>query len=364
MRHLSTIAALLAPTLAAIGPAAAAPTETVLYSPYTGRLAGPAVRASDGARWKITRLMPNPAGTLVVAALNGNGEALTAFYSNGEPTTLGAWAGRDYFRTFNYCESGWSTVPTALGVGGWDVGYCSNAPAAYAYVREPNGVVATIPNSGASYTIPTAVQNGVIVGSFVPSTGYCPCSGFIYNVAGNSFQVLNPPGSIDTRVSGINAQNVIWGWYQDVQNQAYGFTYQNGAYTLLNQAGYSYLIPTGVNASGLLAGDAVDASYVHHAFVQLQGIFVLANLPNAYESNAVALNNAGQVAGNYTTTGGVKVSFLWSTVTNDYALLNAPARSDAIGLSAINLRGQVAGSYQVGHEQIAFVATCKGALCK
>jgi uncharacterized membrane protein len=228
-------------------------------------------------------------------------------------------------------------------------------------VREPTGVVVSIFACGtATYT--AAVQNGLVVGSCNPALE--ASVGFVYNVVENQTQLLSPPESNWTEVTGINEQNVIWGWYYNVQNQTYGFTYQGGVYTFLSQAGYSYLIPTGVNKSGLVAGDAVDSSGVHHAFVLANGNFALANLPNASKSHAVGLNNAGQVAGNYTTTGGVMASFLWSTATNNYALLNAPGHGDSISLNAINLRGQVAGSYQVDGKQIAFIASCKGSLCK
>jgi uncharacterized membrane protein len=295
---------------------------------------------------------------LSVAALNDNGDALTAYIPNGFTTALGAWVGPGEFRVFNDCgglSSG--TVPTALGVGGWDVGSCGLG----GYVREPTGIVVPIDACG-SETFPVSVQNGVVVGSCNPAI--IASVGFIYDVANNQTQLLSPPESNWTEVTGINEQNVIWGWYYNVQNQTYGFTYQAGVYTFLQQAGYSYLIPNGVSKSGLLAGDAVDSSGVHHAFVLANGIFALATLPNASTSSAVALNNAGQVAGNYITTGGVKASFLWSTATNNYALLNAPARGDSVSLNAINLRGQVAGSYQVNGKQVAFVATCKGKLCK
>ena len=310
------------------------------------------------ARWKITRLVPKPKGTLAVVALNDNGDALTSFTPTGFTSSLGAWAGAGSFRTFNDCggfDTG--TTPTALGVGGWNVGICGIA----GYVREPNGVVVSI-SACRTETFPAGVQNGLVVGSCNPAIE--ASVGFVYNVVENQTQLLSPPESNWTEVTGINAQNVIWGWYEDVQGHEHGFTYQGGVYTFLDQTGYSFLMPTGVNKSGLLAGDAVDASGLHHAFVLLHGTLALANLPNEYESSAVALNNAGQVAGNYTTIGGTTASFLWSTATNNYALLDAPPRGNSIVVNAINTRGQVAGSYQVGNKQVAFVATCKGKLCK
>src|SRR5262249_18836261 len=116
---------------------------------------------------------------------------------------------------------------------------------------------------------------------------------------GSAFQVnaLNPAGDI-TGFSYLPGDVV-----------AHAFLFKAGVLSDLGTFGGDLSQGNAINASSQVAGWATTAAGDQHAF-RYDG--VLSNIVDAPSSSAVAINDAGQIAGNLVTVGGLVLGFVFS----------------------------------------------------
>ena len=68
-----------------------------------------------------------------------------------------------------------------------------------------------------------------------------------------SFTTVDPPGSITTNPTSINAAGVVTGWFTD-SSGTHGFLFANGAFTIFDVTGSTGTVPTSINAAGVVTG--------------------------------------------------------------------------------------------------------------
>jgi probable HAF family extracellular repeat protein len=163
---------------------------------------------------------------------------------------------------------------------------------------------------------------------------------------GYAFETIDPPGSVDTFVRGINARGDIVGRFLDAAGAAHGFLLSDGVFTTIDFPGATRTAANGINARGEIVG-------IHdsHSFLLSHGRFATFDFPSAAGTGARAINNAGDIVGFYSETADSPVrGFLLSR--GQFTPIDFPGalRTAANG---INARGEIVGDYTdsdgVGH---------------
>jgi len=215
-----------------------------------------------------------------------------------------------------------------------------------------------------------AVNNaGTVLGNFGNSND--DFQGFTYSDGsfallqdGNAVQSGSSAGFNGTVAEGINSSGEVVGYYASANGSPVGFLYDpsNGGspYTTLIYAGFSgSTVAVGINDSGLIVGNVYVSTNNTEAFIYDSGDnswSALLQDPNASPGNpansgtyGLAINNSGEVVGNYYDASGTAHGFIynngngnWTDVTDTSAAAGASAGTHT---QAINNSGQVVGYY-------------------
>jgi probable HAF family extracellular repeat protein len=156
---------------------------------------------------------------------------------------------------------------------------------------------------GGTEPSPRAVSPSGIV------TGVCSCvnnftntAGFTYDPSTGTSSVINVPNSLMTFVQGMNSSGQIAGSTFLANGSEDGFVYQNGGFSTFQVDG----TPTearGINNAGLITGfvnfSTVSTTSID-AFVGTQSNgYQLLSAPGALATFGEAINNSGQIAGDF-----------------------------------------------------------------
>jgi probable HAF family extracellular repeat protein len=215
----------------------------------------------------------------------------------------------------------------------------------FIYINGIHTTLTGLPDNGNSSTSATAINNsGQVVGNYDANVISGPSSfitefGFLYSNGASI--TLSDPSAISgtqasntnfmyngTAVAAINDSGLVVGTYVD-GNGNHGFLYNNGAYTTLDAPsatnGFSAFgsplgtSATAINNSGQVVGDFTDATNVEHGFLYSNGTYLtltdpLATTHSSYGNGtaATAINNSGQVVGDYKDVGNNSHGFLYS----------------------------------------------------
>ena len=185
-------------------------------------------------------------------------------------------------------------------------------------------------------------DNGQIVGSY--SDGF-HSHGLIY--ANGSYITIDFSSAQNTLLEGINSSGQVVGSYYG-PNPERGFIYDNGGYTVLIPSSNTYISSAvAINDAGEVVGvDSPSAALSgSHGYLYDNGIYtILAPSPSTEQwSNAVDINNAGQVLGEYQDGMG-EHGFIYDN--GNYTILDAPNANPAVGTTVFGFNdlGQVVGS--------------------
>jgi uncharacterized membrane protein len=132
--------------------------------------------------------------------------------------------------------------------------------------RDGNIVEIAVPRSQGTY-VAAINPAGDIVGSYADIN--LIYHGFILRPNGSfvSFDAASPP--FDTEPVGINPAGVIAGNCQRINQPCGGFVRaQNGSTTLFNPPNTILTVVSGINAAGVIAGWYDDVGYLQHAFIR------------------------------------------------------------------------------------------------
>lgn len=147
--------------------------------------------------------------------------------------------------------------------------------------------------------------------------------GFIYR-RGVYTLLKGPPGCTGVEPHGINNSGDIVGRYEDKNRVSHGFFLHHGILTTLDVPGASATVLTGINDKGDMVGysdkgPTASSRVDEHAFLLHHGVFTPLNVPgavvylgNRYVTEAEALNDKGQIVGNYVDSASRQRGFLLS----------------------------------------------------
>ena len=116
------------------------------------------------------------------------------------------------------------------------------------------------------------------------------------------FSSFDPPGSLQTYPSSIDAAGIITGYYEDAASIVHGFVRsRTGEITTFDAPDSTQTVPQSINAQGATTG---NGSY--HAFVRnRQGEIVTFDYPGGANTIAWSINDLGAVTGSFGNTAGL-----------------------------------------------------------
>ena len=208
-------------------------------------------------------------------------------------------------------------------------------------------------------------NDGRIAGYFGSGAAHHPNKGYTINApyAQGDFKSENFPRSVQTQVTGLNDDGVQVGFYSDT-NTASGVNKNLGWY--FNGSFHEVAYPTGnndkpevdqllgvndhdvavgfyLNGSGVARGYTYNIKTHKFSLVSEPGAPTGGAAPNL---SANAINNDGDVAGNYTTKGGVTDAFL-KLAGGAFHTIAVPGASSTIAFG-VNDNNTVVGTYTDG----------------
>ena len=155
-----------------------------------------------------------------------------------------------------------------------------------------------------------------------------------------------PHDSVSIEIGGLNDSNQIAGGWTAYRNGVlgrHGFLYDSGTITQLDVPGAAVTQPRAINDSGEIVGDWTDSAGVTHGFLWTAAQrFTVFDAPQARLTSITAINSSGVTVG-YFSDGKADHGFVLDT-RGVVTILNAPHATSTVP-NGINARGQVTGLY-------------------
>jgi PEP-CTERM motif-containing protein len=136
-----------------------------------------------------------------------------------------------------------------------------------------------------------------------------------YTLTGGTFTPENYPAAAQTMLTGINGAGNTVGIYIDGAGTTHGFTDMGGTFKTVDQPGTVFNQGLGINSGNVTVGysSAIDPAGMvgQKAYSQSGGAFTSINalLPVNFNSQAVGINNAGNIVGFYMPTSTTSIGF-------------------------------------------------------
>jgi probable HAF family extracellular repeat protein len=203
-------------------------------------------------------------------------------------------------------------------------------------------------------------NSGLVAGNYQDASSNW--HGFVWQAG--SLQTVDYPGAVYTYLWYVNNQGVAMGYYGDgTAEHAVAYSVPNGTWAALPDIpGYSDNEGYGINDAGVVTGNAFQGStsvaWIWHPAQSAYSFFTPPEAaPNSTYTSAI--NNRGQVVGQYSDTSGVTHGFLKQGKT--YTTIDAPEPEVSIFANGINNGGAIVGRWQ-GDDYAAqgFVLTSGG----
>jgi hypothetical protein len=175
-------------------------------------------------------------------------------------------------------------------------------------------ILIKVPGDGVLLTLPTSVNDSDVIAG-----GYLDASfniyAFILDVAIGKLTLFSVPGSDYTLFNGINNSNLVTGVTKDAFGNSSGFTFDGSIFNTVTSTNPSLTITScnGLNDHNDIAASCVDAAGASCACVvdgSNGNVIRLDPGPGAFSSDARAINNWDQVAGNFSPDGIISFGFV------------------------------------------------------
>lgn len=114
---------------------------------------------------------------------------------------------------------------------------------------------------------------------------------------------------------------------------------------------------TGMNNSGNVCGFTVDSKNVNHGWLLVTGSLTILNFPGSSGTQALGCNNSGQVVGTYNDAAGNSHGFVYYVTTKKWQSIDDPDGVGTTVVNGINDNGVLVGFYGTSPINTAFVAT-------
>lgn len=189
----------------------------------------------------------------------------------------------------------------------------------------------------------------------------------------DSFIVLDPPGSIDTRAHAITSAGDIVGQYFTADQRSHGFLLTRGVYTTIDPPGSVRTTAAGITCLHSVSEHEGDNEHSRdrgdkrpdpddprtcrelavvgrfdtadgraHGFVLARGTVTQIDVPDATFTIATSINASGQIVGRYQSSDGVFHGF--TLINGTFTTVDYPG-GISIQAMAVNDRGHIAGYY-------------------
>lgn len=188
----------------------------------------------------------------------------------------------------------------------------------------------------------------------------CFYSGSAFAQSTYTITNLNPVGAIESRAAGINESGQVVGSYKTSDGHSHAFLWQNGSFIDLGALGGLDSIANDINELGQVIGTASTADNQRHAFlwsdannngVSDPGEMIDLGTLGGVRSDAIKINNSGQVVGFARISSGASYPFVWADANNNgqsdpgEMIKIEPAGSSGGEAYGINDSGQVVGQF-------------------
>jgi probable HAF family extracellular repeat protein len=332
----------------------------------------------SASSYTITDLSTQPGGNVpIVSGINASGEVaatntsgccgFAALYNGsswvnlGAPTgglsslasaindagqVTGSWqpAGASLLTAFLYDGTSMLDLGTLGGQGSEGNGINASGEVT-GYAGSVNGSHAFLYNGTSMMDLGTlggSASAGYGINNSGEVTGYSELSpgvdrAFLYN--GTYMMNLGTLGGSSSVGTSINASGEVAGWSTTSGDATtYAFIYSNGAMTSLGTlAGGSYSRANAINDSGAIVGDTDVGAFLSNGVSMINlSNFIPAGSGFVSLDSAVGINDAGQIVGFGTTTGGQTDAFLL-TPTSDSSTVPEPATLLLLGSGLLGI---------------------------
>ena len=187
--------------------------------------------------------------------------------------------------------------------------------------------------------------------------------GWYFN--GKFHQVVYPTGNnakpTQDQLSAVNKHDVAVGSYLNGSNRYRGYTYniKTGKFALVTKPGAPTggnapsLSAFGINNAGDVVGDYTASGGTIDAFIKLAGgAFHTIAVPGAVETVALGVNDNDTVVGGYLGSTGSSTTvhgFIWRIGGTLITMVDDPNTTDFTVLDSINNEGDIVGYYEDSH---------------
>lgn len=230
------------------------------------------------------------------------------------------------------------TIPAGINNAGQVVGDIDVGNGREGFVWS-NGVLVPIGAMGGAYASATAINNAGVVAGYAGLPNDDTRS-FLYS--GGVTTPLDIFGAPTSYARGINELNQVAGQYFTPATGTRAYLYSDGVALDLGDLGGGFAAANAVNNAGHVVGfSALDDEPFHsHAFLYADGVMRdLGAFPEASLSEAIAINDAGQITGHGLTRGSFHAFLYENGVLNDLGTLGG-RESYAFDINSL---GQVVG---------------------
>jgi hypothetical protein len=185
-----------------------------------------------------------------------------------------------------------------------------------------------------------------------PDFGFYIADGRFVSV---NFPLRKPPRTPVNQLLGINDKNVAVGFYTDAAGKAHGYRYTIATkkFSVVAVPGVS-VVAAAINSAGDVAGFVTSSKGVTEGFLlPPSGPATVLSFPGASLTEALGVNDAGEVVGDYRLGSGSGASthgFTW-TRQHGFTTVDDPAGPGTTTINGVNNVGNLVGFYtdRAGH---------------
>jgi probable HAF family extracellular repeat protein len=175
-----------------------------------------------------------------------------------------------------------------------------------------------------------------------------------------SYHLIRVPNSGVTAANGINKYNQIVGFYIDQQNGIRGYLLSDGKYTTISY-GSNLVEVDGINDYGVMVGFyAASTQGPLHGFILEKGKFKTIDYPGANITIPEAINNKGEVVGNWSNESGTQ--HLFKYMNGRFTGFNIAGASRTEGVGGVDDNGDMSGFYGNNGGNYGFILRSDGKL--
>jgi probable HAF family extracellular repeat protein len=237
--------------------------------------------------------------------------------------------------------------------------YVGGDGAVHGFLRERKGAVTTIDVPGAQQTIAWGLNDhGQVVGIYIDAGATPGPDGLFPAGTQHAFlwdrgrvKKIDPPDAVsENQAFAINNKRQIVGAYADADGVQHGFLLDDGRYRKIDPPGSIGTKAVGINERGQIVGGYADPGAVPgpdglipagtiHGYVWERGRFKTFDLPGSRATAASAINNRGQIVGQYKDAAGRIRGFLRSN--RGFTPIDPPDGRPDSAATDIDDRGQI-----------------------